>query len=312
MDTIQQLLERELQAKIHTELTPYLSELRQNIADRVDTLIKETINTKIEKFEFPENSIHPKSIDISKLKLNKAQIPDLNEYKGIEDIAESIELTIMDNCVVVENTLVSSSVQSKDITADKLTVESVATDKQWYSDLKKDIIDSVVIPEQKDWSFKIAEIDAKVEVNRKNAGNLKELEVSGESLLSNVLYTTPGNNRVGINTMEPSDALTVWDQETEIVIGKHSSQQGYIGTRRKQNLNIGANNKVAVVLKTDGTCMIDNLQLMGRVISESNTIPGHAAKRGDIVLNKQPEVGSYIGWVCLDGLRWAGFGLING
>jgi hypothetical protein len=126
-----------------------------------------------------------------------------------------------------------------------------------------------------------------------------------------VLYTTPGNKRVGINTMEPSDALTVWDQETEVVIGKHASQEGYIGTRRRQDLNIGANNKVGLKIRSDGTVSMDKLELLGRTIGSSKTIPGHAAKKGDIVLNDNPAVGGYVGWVCLDGIRWAGYGKIE-
>ena len=34
-------------------------------------------------------------------------------------------------------------------------------------------------------------------------------------------------------------------------------------------------------------------------------------KTGDIVLNTRPLVGSHIGWVCLDGIKWAGFGRID-
>jgi hypothetical protein len=177
--------------------------------------------------------------------------------------------------------------------------------------MKQDVLASVPKPETpKDWSFKIAEMDAKIQVNAAR-NQLNELEVSGEAMLSDVLYTTPGNKRVGINTMEPSDALTVWDQETEVVIGKHKTQEGYIGTRRRQDLNIGANNQVGITVRSDGTVALNKLELQGKVISSGDTIPGHAAKRGDIVLNTKPAVGGYIGWVCLDGLRWAGFGKIE-
>jgi len=76
-------------------------------------------------------------------------------------------------------------------------------------------------------------------------------------------------------------------------------------------LNIGANNKVGIVVRSDGSVVVDKLVLNDRAITTSNSIPGTAAKRGDIVLNTQPEVGKYIGWVCLDGIRWAGFGKIE-
>jgi hypothetical protein len=212
----------------------------------------------------------------------------------------------MDDCVVVEDRLITQVLQ-----ADTLIVKDFATDQPWYATMKQDVLASIPKPETpKDWSFKIAEMDAKIQVNA-DRSQLKELEVSGEALLSDVLYTTPGNKRVGINTMEPSDALTVWDQETEVVIGKHASQEGYIGTRRRQNLNIGANNKVGITVRSDGTVSMDKLELLGRTIGSSKTIPGHAAKKGDIVLNDNPTVGDYVGWVCLDGIRWAGYGKIE-
>ena len=44
---------------------------------------------------------------------------------------------------------------------------------------------------KKDWSWEIAEVDAKIDVAIKRQGQLKELEVTGEALLSDVLYTTP-------------------------------------------------------------------------------------------------------------------------
>jgi hypothetical protein len=212
----------------------------------------------------------------------------------------------MDDCVVVEDRLITQTLQ-----ADTLIVKDFATDQPWYATMKQDVLASVPKPETpKDWSFKIAEMDAKIQVNA-DRNQLKELEVSGEAMLSDVLYTTPGNRRVGINTMEPSDALTVWDQETEVVIGKHANQEGYIGTRRRQNLNIGANNKVGITVRSDGTVSMDKLELLGRTIGSSKNTPGHAAKKGDIVLNDNPTVGGYVGWVCLDGIRWAGYGKID-
>jgi len=217
-----------------------------------------------------------------------------------------VQLTVMDDCVVVEDRLVTKTLQ-----ADTLIVKDFATDQPWYAVMKQDVLASVPKPvPAKDWSFKVAEMEARISVNEKRK-NLNELEVSGEALLSDVLYTTPGNKRVGINTMDPSDALTVWDQECEVVIGKHASQEGYIGTRRRQDLNIGANNAVGLKIRSDGTVVLDKLELQGKVISSSGSIPGHAAKRGDIVLNTKPVQGGYIGWVCLDGLKWTGFGKIE-
>ncbi len=279
----------------------------QLVHDRIDSVMSETVDRKLENLAFPESSIDPKLIDVSRLNITRANIQDFGNTDGIEDIATDVQLTVMDDCVVVEDRLITRTLQ-----ADTLIVKDFATDQPWYAVMKQDFLASVPeAVEPKDWSFKIAEMDARIDVNAKRSGQIKELEVSGEALLSDVLYTTPGNKRVGINTMEPSDALTVWDQETEVVIGKHKTQEGYIGTRRRQNLNIGANNKVGITVRNDGTVILDKLELQGKVISSSDSVPGHAAKRGDIVLNNKPSVDGYIGWVCLDGLKWSGFGKIG-
>ena len=311
MDSIQQLLERELEAKIHTSLQPYMKSIQQRALERIDAVITDIVNQKLQTIDFPDSSIPASKININGLRISKSAIQDHVFGSGIEDIADSVQLTVMDGAVVVENDLVTNSIKATTVTADTLIVKDFATDQPWYATMKQDVLASIPKPETpKDWSFKIAEMDAKIQVNAAR-NQLKELEVSGEAMLSDVLYTTPGNKRVGINTMEPSDALTVWDQETEVVIGKHANQEGYIGTRRRQALNIGANNKVSIKVRSDGTVSIDKLELLGRTIGSSKTIPGHAAKRGDIVLNDNPTVGSYVGWVCLDGIRWAGYGKIE-
>jgi len=277
------------------------------VQDRVDSVLSDTVDQKLKNFSFPERSIDPRLIDVSKLNITRANISDFGNTAGIEDIAQDVQLTVMDDCVVVENTVIAQTVQAED-----LIVKNVATDQDWYRNLKTEILSEVPVPvTPKDWSWEIAQTEAKIDVAIKRQGQLKELEVSGEASLSDVLYTTPGNRRVGINTMDPSDALTVWDNEAEVVIGKHKAQEGYIGTRRRQDLNIGANNKVGIVVRSDGSVVVDKLVLCDKAISTSNSIPGTAAKRGDIVLNTQPEVGKYIGWVCLDGIRWAGFGRIE-
>ena len=284
--------------------------------DRIDSLIANVVDQKLRDFQFPEQSIDPKLIDVSRLQITTANISDYGNTAGIEDMADNVQLTVMNDSVVVENAVITDQVKANTLIADTLVVRDIATDQPWVSSLKnemkKEILNSIPKPKKpKDWSFKIAEMDTKIEVNSKRSGNLKQLEVSGEALLSEVLYTTPGNQRVGINTLEPSDALTVWDQETEIVIGKHKVQEGYIGTRRRQSLNIGANNKVGIKINSEGTVILDKLELQGKIISSGETIPGHASKTGDIVLNTRPMVGSHIGWVCLDGIKWAGFGRID-
>tara|TARA_B100001093_G_scaffold505493_1_gene562924 strand:- start:630 stop:2105 length:1476 start_codon:yes stop_codon:yes gene_type:complete len=301
-----------LEEKGQLVITQQMPKVIQTIVDRIDKVMGEVVDQKLRDLAFPEQSIDPRLIDIDKLKISVKNITDFGNTAGIEDIADKVQLTVMNDSVVVESKIITDAVNANTVFADTLIARDIATDQPWVSNLKKDFLKSVPKPKApKDWSFKIAEMDARIDVNAKKSGELAQLEVSGESLLSDVLYTTPGNKRVGINTLEPSDALTVWDQEVEFVVGKHATQEGYIGTRRRQNLNIGANNKVGIQIDGNGMVKLDKLTLQGRIISSEHRIPNHASKTGDIVLNTRPVVGSHIGWVCLDGIKWAGFGRID-
>jgi len=309
--TLEQRVEEVIEETVKSAVSQYAHLMQKNVRQRIDELLEQIITNAMTNVEFPQASIKWDSIDFTGFTSERLEDRDNLRVKGIESFSNDVQLTVLDDTVVIENDIVAKRVKADVICAKGLELDP----NMWQTmkeDFRRDVIDNMPAPAvPKDWSFKIAEMDAKIEVNSKRAGQIKELEVTGEALLSDVLYTTPGNKRVGINTMEPSDALTVWDQEAEVVIGKHKTQEGYIGTRRRQDINIGANNKVGITVRSDGSVVIDKLVLLNRVISSSDEVPGHAAKRGDIVLNDKVESGNPIGWVCLDGIRWSGFGLIQ-
>jgi hypothetical protein len=291
-------------------LEPHIARIQQLARDRVDAILTQTINQYITAIEFPEASINPSAIDWNNFRISISQIDGVKNMPGIEDISSQVQLTIMNDIVVVEGELISKSIKTNIAEVDTLIIKNtVNTDSTWYRELRDGIVTSIPSPPLYD--HKIEALEIAITGMQKSNEHLKNLEVTGEALLSNVLYTAPGNKRVGINTTEPSDALTVWDQEVEVVIGKHKTQEGYIGTRRRQNINIGANNKVGLTVCTDGSVIINKLQLMGRTISENDSVPSFAAKQGDIVLNSKPKVGNPIGWVCLDGIKWGSWGVIH-
>jgi siroheme synthase (precorrin-2 oxidase/ferrochelatase) len=293
---------RRLEERSAAAVNSYTPQMQQYVRDRVDKILTQTIDQLVKSFSFPQASIHHDAIDFTGCNISRLEGVDKLQISGIESFTQDVQLTMLDDNVVIENTLVANEIKTK-----KLIVEDLELDAETYDTIKHDILKSVPVP--KNYDADIERLETKL--SQSKTGSFKELEVSGESLLSDVLYTTPGNRRVGINTMEPSDALTVWDNETEVVIGKHKAQEGYIGTRRRQDINIGANNKVGITVRSDGSVVINKLELLGRTIAESDRVPGYAAKRGDIVLNSKPEPGNPIGWVCLDGIRWSGFGNIN-
>jgi len=292
----------------------YTYQIQKQIQQRLDLVIEDVVKRAVESSSFPNSSIPARSIDWTDYKIDNQLLNHLPKtFKGIEELSESVNLTVMNDAVVVETNLISKHVEAENMTVTNLHLKN--TNQPWIGAIAKHVEQNV---RQHDYSIDInkATVAMDERVNElaqqiKRSTEMKELDVQGEAYLSETLYTTPGNHRVGINTMDPSDALTVWDQEAEIVIGKHKSQEGYLGTRRRQALNIGSNNKVGIRIDPTGAVEIDNLNLNGRVIGTSDTMPGDSAKRGDIRLNTQPASGQPIGWVCIDGIRWSAFGRIE-
>lgn len=286
----------------------YTYQIQKQVRTRIDEVLEQTLARVLTNVDFPESSISPSSIDWSNFKISVNNVDGYRPLSSIEDLGTSVELTVLDGAVVIENKIITNTVKAQDIEAHNIKTKYLEVGDLFKNSIADYVIGRLPKSDTTELDNQITELREQINT-RKN--RFRELEVTGEAVLSDVLYTTPGNRRVGINTMEPSDALTVWDSEVEVVVGKHKAQEGYIGTRRRQELNIGANNKVGIVIKNDGTVAIDKLQLLNRTISENETVPGFAAKRGDIVLNSNPQSGKFVGWVCLDGIRWSGFGRIE-
>jgi len=122
MDTIQKLLEQELQAKIHTSLQPYMKSIQERALERIDAVISEIVNQKLQTIDFPDSSIPASKININGLRISKSAIQDHVFGSGIEDIADSVQLTVMDGAVVVENEVIANSIKAPTVTADTLIV----------------------------------------------------------------------------------------------------------------------------------------------------------------------------------------------
>jgi hypothetical protein len=140
-------------------------------------------------------------------------------------------------------------------------------------------------------------------------GELRELRVSGESLLGQTLYVTP--KRVGINTIEPAAALSVWDEEIEITAKKKSKDVAFLGTTRQQKLVLSANNKDNLTCNEDGSVEVEVLRMGPFKFSTSPTPPNYVSERCHVVWNTNPNPGGPMGWICLGSANWANFGIID-
>lgn len=137
-------------------------------------------------------------------------------------------------------------------------------------------------------------------------GTLRNLTVLGAANLSRTLVARDG--RVGINTESPDMALTIWDEEVSVSMGKHSRDRAWIGSSRNHALDMGVNRKRAISIEPDGLVVVDRLRVDRWRISFGNSVPNHSGTRGDLVFNHDPKPGSPWAWQCLGAFQWQSLG----
>jgi hypothetical protein len=334
-DQTRVLVENQVQERLSTV------DFQRAITDSVSTLIAD----RMSDFVFPANSIDPAALKLLELKITGDNISGgiIENFSstGIDDRASQVALTILDDSTVIENNLLT-----KDLTVQGLmTINgefvvngAVSEDTEFFRKLVASTTSStltsldhtlfnnystLIFDRIKQDGLDLGRItldgqeiarsnslgSAIVNSNLQTLGELRELRVSGESLLAQTLYVTP--RRVGINTIEPSAALSVWDDEIEIVAKKKSRDVGILGTTRQQKLVLTANNKDNIVLSDDGSTQIDHLRIGSMQFTTSNVPPNFVSERCHIVWNTNPNPGGPLGWICLGGANWANFGIID-
>jgi hypothetical protein len=253
---------------------------------------------------------------------------------GIQDKAGQCELTIMDDMVVVENNLTVKNFQAVDSAQvqNLVVTGSINTDNQAWQALSSEISQQTLHKLTATWnqeltqqvatqiqqqgiSFDSVKIgDTKLidgaklspsitESSLLQVGTLKTLQVKGEAHFNNNTLNVL-NKRLGINTDTPEKALSVWDEEVSVVIGKHKTNQAYIGTNRDQSITIGVNREPQIEITTDGVTIIKQLCVGLHRLSHATQVPGHSGTRGDFVFNSSPGPDRVFAWVCLGGHKW--------
>jgi len=253
---------------------------------------------------------------------------------GISDLASQCELTVMDGAVVAENSLTSKNLQVVDAAEIQhlVVTGSINTDNQSWSALSADISQRTLDALTDSWQATLIKqvathIQAQgiefeqvllggekllhegklsraiTDSNIQTVGTLRTLQVQGEaSFNKNTMHVM--NKRVGVNTDTPEKALSVWDEEVSIVIGKHQSNQAYVGTNRDQGLVIGTNRQPQIEISADGLTAVRRLQVGSYKIGHDTRVPGWSGTRGDIIFNTDPGADLVFAWQCLGGLRW--------
>jgi len=298
--------------------------------EKIETIINQHTTRRI-LASLSSTDIRPiikQSVDESVASLN-ATI-----FKGIQTNSESVELTVLDDHVVVENNFTANTIEAvSSLTVKDLVVKgSINTDNHAWKDLantiginafkklndewKESLIQQVreAITEQ-GIDFDKVKIDgvllvdsgklapAITESNLQSVGTLAKLTVAGDTTLNETMNVT--KRRVGINTPDPDMALSIWDEEVTISAGKFKNQTGFIGTTRKQALTIGVNKTPAIEINDSGLTAIKQLQVGIHRVSHGNEVPNYSGTKGDIVFNANPTVENAVfAWQCLGGFKW--------
>jgi hypothetical protein len=297
------------------------------------------------RFLFPDDSVPSSAIDTSGLRLSGENITGgiIKSFgsTGIDDKATSCQLSVFDDVTVVENNLLTQDLTVKGsatIEGDLIITGTVPEDSTMFINLVnsaslqvKNSLNHDVFSGFSDLVFKQIR-ESGLDLNKitlngteivnggnlsnnitfsnlQRVGTLTELRVGGEALLSQTLYTT--NKRIGINTLEPAQALSIWDQEIEIGFGKRAENVAVIEAPRNQQLILSTNGKNNIVLLPDGSVVANKITIGATTLTSASTPPSYEAPQGNIVFNSNPSIGSPLGWVSLGGARWANFGFVD-
>jgi hypothetical protein len=306
------------------------------------TIVQAVANAEV---TFPVASIPHSSIQFEGLTVSGNQVIGgiIQQFgsTGIDDQSTVCQLTIMDDLTVVENNLLTKDLTVKGTTTIEgdlnVTGEIPETSAMFIKFVNaatnnvRTSLDQVVFKSYADMVIDTIKKDGldltKIKLNGEeviNGGNLSnaitfsnlqrvgqlnELQVRGETLLGETVYVS--GKRVGINTIEPTQSLSIWDQEIEVGIGKQSTNTAIIGAPRNQTLVISANNKNNLTLLPDGSVSVNRINLGSVSMSSSDKPPMDNQPKGTIMFNSNPSLGGPLGWVSLGDARWANFGIID-
>ena len=92
--------------------------------------------------------------------------------------------------------------------------------------------------------------------NLKELGTLKSLNVTGDAVIGEFAFFRAGFGRLGLNTDEPNGALSIVENDVEIVLGSPQYGQATIGTYTTHDLSIVTDNTNRITIKNNGKVII--------------------------------------------------------
>jgi hypothetical protein len=348
LDSVSDALFQNIEVECRNIATEHVKKRLYNDVDInqvVRELVAEEVVRRIKRMDFPVHSIPANAINPENFTLTGNNIVGgvIKQFSstGIEDKSTGVQMTLIDEGVIIENKVVALGLDIHGTTilrGDVVIEGEVPERSKFYTS----IIDNAVkgVKESMDSAFfgdyssvifekikqegldlnKITLNGTEVIVGNKlnygitdsnitRVGLIKDLQTQGETYLSEQLYV--GKNKVGIGTIDPGNSLTVWDQEVELGFGKRLKDTGWMGTPRNQDLIISANNKDNIVLTADGQVQVNKITVNKVTITSYPSTPSDDQPKGTVAFNENPAIGQPIGWVSLGNGVWSKFGIVG-
>ena len=278
------------------------------------------------------NTIICQRVDENMQKIRQEFITDFSST-GIDDQATACQLTIMDDTTVVENRLTTAdlTVVNGARINDLAVTGSINTDNPVWTTLADNISNTTLEKLSEKWRTELVQqvaeqirkkgIDfdsvtiggdyviagnrlskAITESSLQSVGVLNQLSVAGEAHINNTLSVV--KSRIGVNTDSPESALSVWDEEVSVIVGKHKAKHAYIGTARDQTLSLGVNRTPYLDIDNTGLTTVKKLQVGVHKFSHATQVPGWLGTKGDVVFNANPGPDRVFAWICTGSYNW--------
>lgn len=348
LDDVVEVVINNVQAEAKKLATDHVKQKLYSEVD-VNQLVREIvgveISSKLATFAFPRSSIPGEAVNSKNLVVSGDNIRGgtINNFNsnGIEDKSTAVQMTLLDQGVVIENKIISLGLEVKGQTviegdlhilgdipvegefykkliANAVTATKGALDTELFEgfsytlfdrirtegiDLNKITLNGALLVEGSKLNYSISD------TNITRLGLVRDIQTAGDSYLSETLMVV--KDRVGVNTRDPAHALSVWDQDVEVGIGRRQRDVAWFGTPREQSMMLSANRKDNLVLNPDGSVSVQKLFIGQAEIGTSDSTPSGSATRGSVMFNSNPTPGSPAGWISLGNGVWSRFGSLG-
>ena len=330
------LVQRLVEQEVEKNILGTVENLCQDEAwlARIEHMINQTVTqetiARIGSMDI--NTIIRQRVDDNMSKIKQQLLTDFAST-GIDDQATACQLTIMDDTTVVENRLTTAdlTVVNGARINDLAVTGSINTDNPVWTTLADNISDNTLKKLSEKWRTDLVqqvsdqirkqgiEFDSVIiggdhvvvgnqlsksipESNLQSVGALKQLSVTGDAHINNTLSVV--KSRIGINTNSPESALSIWDEEVSVIVGKHKAKHAYIGTARDQILSLGVNRTPYLDIDNTGLTTVKKLQVGVHKLSHATQVPGWLGTKGDVVFNANPGEDRVFAWVCTGSYNW--------